>query len=249
MPPAADGAVAIDLIISPPPSSQKKKKKDKKSPAKSSSPSTVRGVLRISHLGDHASVCDETLASKLAPGTSIDKLLVLEVDKSGTPTVSLKPLLLSAAAASGGDEESKEAFLPREASELSPGDLVAGFVSRVESFGVFVKFLGRFSALCPRSMVADRTVEDPRGMFSEGDSVRWVLGGMGTPKETVVIQLGLSQRTLALWWMFVPFASRSRASTRSRWRNLAACLFAVYRGAAPGSYWRGVVWCRAVWGY
>lgn len=169
----ADGVLAVDLIFSSP-SSSKKKKKDKKSSVKSSSSSsTVRGVLPISHLGDHASVCDETLASKLTPGTSIDKLLVLEVDKSGVPIVSLKPLLLSAAAAaSGGDEESKEAFLPREASELSPGDLVAGFVSRVESFGVFVKFLGRFSALCPRSMVADRTVEDPRGMFTEGDSVR-----------------------------------------------------------------------------
>lgn len=180
-----DGVLAVDLIFSSP-SSSKKKKKDKKSSAKSSSSSTtIRGVLPISHLGDHASVCDETLASKLTPGTSIDKLLVLEVDKSGVPIVSLKPLLLSAAAAaakaaSGGDEESKEAFLPREASELSTGDLVAGFVSRVESFGVFVKFLGRFSALCPRSMVADRTVEDPRGMFTEGDSVRWVFGVGGT---------------------------------------------------------------------
>ena len=174
-PARADGSVALDLIASPP-SSSKKKKKDKKSSAKSSS-SAVRGVLPISHLGDHASVCDETLASKLPPRTSVDKLLVLEVDKSGVPIVSLKPLLLSAAAAkaaSGADGESKEAFLPREASELSPGDLVAGFVSRVESFGVFVRFLGRFSALCPRSMVADRTVEDPRGMFTEGDSVRWV---------------------------------------------------------------------------
>lgn len=178
-PPRVDGVLAVDLIFSSL-SSSKKKKKDKKSSAKSSSSSsTVRAVLPISHLGDHASVCDETLASKLPPGTSIDKLLVLEVDKSGVPIVSLKPLLLSAAAAaaaSGGDGESKEAFLPREASELSPGDLVAGFVSRVESFGVFVKFLGRFSALCPRSMVADRTVEDPRGMFTEGDSVRWVFG-------------------------------------------------------------------------
>lgn len=168
--PSTDGVISIDLLFSPT-SISKKKKKEKK---KSSSSTTIRGGLPISHLGDHASVCDETLAAKLPPGTNISKLLVLEIDKMGMPIVSLKPLLLSAVAASA-DGQGKEAFLPREVSDLAPGDLVAGFVSRVEYFGVFVKFLGRFSALCPRSMTADRMVEDPRGMFTEGDSVRWVV--------------------------------------------------------------------------
>lgn len=133
----------------------------------------VRGILPYFHMGDHASVCDETLATKLSPGTSIEELLVVEVDRQGLPIVSLKPLLLSAAVSKEGGGE-QEAVIPEDSSELSPGDLVAGFVSRVESFGVFVKFLGRFSALCPRSMAADRRVEDPRGMFTQGDSVRYL---------------------------------------------------------------------------
>lgn len=178
-----DGVIMIDLTHAtetPPstwkPEGTKKKKKKQKKPA------TVRGVLPIRHLGDHASVCGEALAAALTPGKEIEQLLVLDVDRKGVPTVSLKPLLLSAASAAatatavgngnGRSEDGKQAFVPKGSSEISPGDLVAGFVSGVESFGVFVKFLGSFSALCPRSMAADRAVEDPTGMFTEGDSVR-----------------------------------------------------------------------------
>lgn len=160
----------VDLNL---PTSSKKKKKSRAKQAAVST--TVPGVLPHTHLGDHASVCGETLAAQLTPGTVIDQVLVLEVDKMGVPTVTLKPLLLSVVARSGED---KEAFVPGAASDVSPGDLIAGYVCRVESFGVFVRFLGRFTALCPRSMVADRMVEDPRGMFEEGDSARWVMCGV-----------------------------------------------------------------------
>lgn len=166
---AGEGTIAIDLSVSLPPLRGSAKKK--KSPPKDV---TVRGVLAHSHLGDHASVCGETLASRMTPGTKLDQVLVLEVDRRGTPIVSLKPILLAATAAATSSKTSGSTtfFIPREAADVSPGDLVAGFVSRVESFGVFVKFFGKFSALCPRSMAADKAVEDPRGMFMEGDSVR-----------------------------------------------------------------------------
>lgn len=174
-----DGVVVMDLTGSAPPSasepgSSSNKKSKKKKNAK---PATARGVLPHQHLGDHASVCGETLAAALAPGTTIEELLVLEVDKMGVPIVSLKPLLLKAVAnaKSGlgeGQGDDRKAFIPKAASEVSVGDLLCGYVSRVEPFGVFVKFLGRFAALCPRSMAADRVVEDPSGLFTEGDSVR-----------------------------------------------------------------------------
>ncbi len=194
---AVSGAVEMDLTLLAPPTSpastvtKKEKGKGKKKNKKPAAAVTVtaKGILPHAHLGDHASVCGPPLAAALVaiPGTAVEELVVLEVDKTGVPTVSIKPLLLAAAAASAaaakrgstaeagtaaaaGDE--REAFIPKSAEDVSPGDLVAGFVSRVESFGVFVKFLGRFAALCPRSMVADRVVEDPSGMFTEGDSVR-----------------------------------------------------------------------------
>lgn len=176
-----DGMVVMDLTASISPtsspggssssSSSKKSKEQKKA--------TARGVLPHPHLGDHASVCVETLAAALTPGTTVQDLLVLEVDKMGVPTVSLKPLLVAASTSTSakgepeeGDGDGRKSFIPKSASDVAVGDLLAGYVSRVESFGVFVKFLGRFTALCPRSMAADRVVEDPSGMFTEGDSVR-----------------------------------------------------------------------------
>ncbi|CAM9452483.1 unnamed protein product, partial [Hapterophycus canaliculatus] len=156
---------------------------------------TASAVLPHAHLGDHASVCGETLAAKMAAGAKVEQLLVLEVDRKGVATVSLKPLLLSAAAARSETKSSKrggrgeEAFIPRTAGDVSVGDLVVGFVSKVEGFGVFVKFLGRFAALCPRSMAADRAVEDPRGMFTEGDSVRCVVQRVDEETERVVVTL------------------------------------------------------------
>lgn len=168
----SDGVVAIDLTPAAemPSVSITDGKKKKKYCGK---PVTVRGVLPFRHMGDHASLCGETLAAALTPGTVIEELLVLEVNKMDVPTVSLKPLLLTAIRGHRRSEEEKEAFVPKSVSDVSCGDLVAGYVSKVESFGVFVRFLGRFSALCPRVMSADRLVEDLTGLFSEGDSVRW----------------------------------------------------------------------------
>lgn len=174
-------AVAVDLSALLSPLTETEKARGGTETKKTTGEGAVasfRGVLPHLHLGDHASLCNETLAAKLTPGTRIDRLLVLELDRRGVPVVSLKPLLLSSVRASSSSSSSSsskqghEAFIPRGPSDLSPGDVVAGFVSRVESFGVFVKFFGRFTALCPRSMSADRRVEDTRGMFDEGDSVR-----------------------------------------------------------------------------
>lgn len=142
------------------------------------------GFLPHAHLGDHASVCNETLAARLRPGTVLNRLLVVEIDRRGVPLLSIKPLLLRCATSDQHlfvtsespdkkkvDGGKQEAFMPRGLSDLSPGDLVAGFVSRVETFGVFVRFLGGFTGLAPRALVDDKRVEDPTGMFGEGDSV------------------------------------------------------------------------------
>jgi S1 RNA binding domain len=127
-------------------------------------------------------------------GTSIDEILVLEVTRAGTPMLSLKPLLLAAqkqgtsgpaaatlpsittAAATATSDDSTTATAAATATaSLQPGDVAAGVVSSVQDFGVFVKFKGGMSALCPRALVADQFVKDPRGMFRVGDSARYVL--------------------------------------------------------------------------
>lgn len=134
-------------------------------------PSHVRGVLPYIHMGDHASLCNKTFVEKLVPGTEIDRVLVLSVDKHGVSTVSLKPLLISSVldpSRCGG------AFMPREVFGISYGDLLVGFVSEVKTFGVFVTFLGGFTGLCPRDLVGGRQVKSHRSMV-KGDSVRWVI--------------------------------------------------------------------------
>ena len=175
-----EGAVMMELSSTPipkdsatssNPGSSEGKENDSGTANMKRKSSTVRGVLPHVHVGDHASVCGN-LAARLTPGTKVDRLVVLAVSEWGVPSVSMKPLLVSAMSSPSGG--SSGAFVPREASGVCCGDLVAGFVSRVESFGVFVRFLERFSALCPKSKVAEWHVDDPRGMFMQGDSVRCV---------------------------------------------------------------------------
>jgi polyribonucleotide nucleotidyltransferase len=116
---------------------------------------------------------------------------VLEVTRTGTPMLTLKPLLLAAqkqgitgpaaatlpsitttATATASDRTATASTTG--AASLQPGDVAAGVVSSVQDFGVFVKFKGGMSALCPRALVADQFVKDPRGMVRVGDSTRYV---------------------------------------------------------------------------
>lgn len=159
-------AVVIHLSATPRPKSPSSSDHDGNGDGTSSH---VRGVLPYIHLGDHASLCNKTLVTRLTPGTQIERVLVLSVDKDGVATVSLKPLLISAVldpSRCGG------AFMPREIFDIAYGDLVVGFVSEVKSFGVFVSFLGGFTVLCPRDM-DNQPVKNYRPML-KGDSVRWV---------------------------------------------------------------------------
>lgn len=84
-----------------------------------------------------------------------------------------------------GRTHEDKVFIPRRASDVSPGDIVAGVVCRVEAFGVFVKFLENFMALCPRSMVGKRA--DPKDLFHVGDSVRYAVYVAPSALEYVIV--------------------------------------------------------------
>ncbi|CAN0308559.1 unnamed protein product, partial [Discosporangium mesarthrocarpum] len=80
-------------------------------------------------------------------------------------------------------------FVPSSASDVCVGDVLAGCVSRVQGFGVFVRFFGGFSALCPRAFVGSRAVDGPEGVFQEGDSIRCVAQSVDPGTGKVVVTL------------------------------------------------------------
>lgn len=94
--------------------------------------------------------------------------------------ISAKPLLVSTARKISGQsgvsgEVDSAASLPQEIGDLSPGQVVVGFIHKVESYGVIVRFRGTLSALAPRPNIADRFINSPVGLFSVGDSIRCVV--------------------------------------------------------------------------
>jgi exoribonuclease R len=104
------------------------------------------------------------------------KPLLLAAQKQGTsgPAAATLPSITTAAATATSDDSTTATAAATATASLQPGDVAAGVVSSVQDFGVFVKFKGGMSALCPRALVADQFVKDPRGMFRVGDSTRYV---------------------------------------------------------------------------
>lgn len=60
-------------------------------------------------------------------------------------------------------------------SELAVGQELVGYVSKIQPYGMFIRFVGGESALAPKAMLADHFVEDPSTLFHEGDSARCVV--------------------------------------------------------------------------
>ncbi|CAM9184323.1 unnamed protein product, partial [Phaeothamnion confervicola] len=158
-----------------------------------------RGELPAAHLVDHPALA-AAAAAALPAGARLTGLLVLYVPPRATGRIRLtrKPLLLAAATGSGGGGKAAEegsssdnviniGWLPASAAELTAGDVVVGAVSRVDDFGVFVRFRNNLTALCPRALVADQFVPDVRGLFAEHDSVRAVVQRVDAEAGRVVL--------------------------------------------------------------
>jgi polyribonucleotide nucleotidyltransferase len=110
--------------------------------------------------------------------------LVLSVSKK-ILNLTLKPLLLaSAKGESGRDVEAIS--IPDKVADLLPGQVVAGFIFKVETYGVIVKFREALTALVPRPNVADRFVSNPEGLFVVGDSVRCVIQRVDLARERYI---------------------------------------------------------------
>ncbi|KAF1345880.1 hypothetical protein BDV97DRAFT_359297 [Delphinella strobiligena] len=64
---------------------------------------------------------------------------------------------------------------PNSFGDLKMGDIVTGKVRKVEEFGVFIDVDNtqpKVSGLCHRTQIADKKVEDVKGLYEPGDSVK-----------------------------------------------------------------------------
>lgn len=106
-------------------------------------------TLEKNHLCD-ISDYSEALLSHYAIGDRIEKALVLSTGKSGL-CLTIKPLFLSTAIKADLNEMLKDETeggaptVPSMISELLPGKVIAGFVHKVESYGVLIRFRNNVS--------------------------------------------------------------------------------------------------------
>lgn len=130
-------------------------------------------------------------SGKYSSGTRIENAVVL-TDKSnskhsGGITISIKPLIVEVAQKS----KTKVSILhfPYKVTDLIPGQELVGYVHKVESYGVLVRFRDTMTALAPRPNVADKFISSPVGLFNIGDSIRCVVQRVDLTKDRAIITL------------------------------------------------------------
>ena len=147
-----------------------------------------------------ASKCMFNVGTFFSPKTRIEKAVIISnYKKDRMIQLTIKPLLLQAATVRSSTvstlsqrfhaNDPTAACFPKSISELSPGVVVVGYISKVESYGVVVKFRNGLSAMAPRSNIAEKFITSSVGMFEVGDSIRCVIQRIEIEKERVIISL------------------------------------------------------------
>ena len=78
-------------------------------------------------------------------------------------------------------------IIPRSYTDFTPGQVVIGFIHKVEDFGILIKFIDSIVALVPRPNLADKFVTTPIGMFTIGDSIRCIVQRVDIEKERIIL--------------------------------------------------------------
>eukprot|EP00981_Chlorochromonas_danica_P004222 scaffold857_cov152-Ochromonas_danica.AAC.5 len=148
------------------------------------------------HFFDLASTANEIFASADCPiktGYRVARAIILSSQESHL-FITMKPLLLYAAAAKSKTKSdatestgSDEIILPAHAADLSPGQIVVGYIYKVESFGVLVRFAEMLTALAPRPNLADRFLGSAQGHFHAGDSMRCMVQRVDLTKSRIFV--------------------------------------------------------------
>lgn len=134
--------------------------------------------LHVNQLADFADTCAALMkANVFEVGQHIDNALVIgeATGKSQSKQISLKPLLCKAVMQSQQESAEDCGAFPSSIAGCSPGQMVVGYVHKVETYGVLVRFGNRLTALVPRAQLADCFVSTAVGWFTVGDSVRCVI--------------------------------------------------------------------------
>ncbi|ETN41919.1 uncharacterized protein HMPREF1541_03858 [Cyphellophora europaea CBS 101466] len=120
----------------------------------------ITAFVRVTHLSDSylKEWKDSFQRDQLVKGK------IISVDKtSGHIQMSLKESILTS-----------DYSPPLKFTDLEVGSIVTGKVAKVEDFGVFIVVDNseKIRGLCHRSEIAEKRIEDPRKLFSEGDAVK-----------------------------------------------------------------------------
>ncbi len=124
------------------------------------------GTLPAVQITDHPALREHALPlmqTYAAPGTVLEHLLVVSLDRTGVPLLSMKPSLIAAV---------KQNKVPSALDQVHPNTLLHGFVKNITDFGVFVGFLANVTGLAPRANLSDHFVTDVKDFFSIGQSVQ-----------------------------------------------------------------------------
>ena len=203
------------------------------------------GTMQKHQSADFASTADAYFTpsgkktAQYSIGTKIVNALVLSVSKK-VLALSVKPLLLAAAAADAdtGLSSVEAISVPDTVADLVPGQLVAGFIFKVESYGVMVRFRDGLTALVPRPNVADRFLATPEGLFNVGDSVRCVIQRVDLVRERVIA-------TFKTGMVGPSNGATSYLKALLRENYLALTAKATVEGKSPPS-WRNIPLCSVV---
>lgn len=160
-------------------------------------PDGSSGFLAAHHLSDHTAHVAALHATLAHEGTAVEELLVLRHEHRRA-VLTRKPLLVAAvraaeaAAANDDVDAASNVLLPSKMEHVVVDSLIAAVVTNVTKFGVFVRSLGRFSAMAPRADVADEFVVDPSEHFSAGQTVLARVREVSHERQRIVISLRLS---------------------------------------------------------
>jgi rRNA biogenesis protein RRP5 len=140
---------------------------------------------------DFSSTAEKLFQTTFSVGSYLPQVLVLANIKK-TVLASIKPLFLKIAVSSTSSSEDTpiaDSPIPSSIADLVPGLIVVGWVFRVESYGVLIRFRGNLTALAPRTCLADKFVSSPIGMFSVGDSMRCIVQKIDPTSNRVIVML------------------------------------------------------------
>ena len=146
------------------------------------------GSMAKYHLFDQAKVANSILnnsdRSCFKVGDRIDDALVLS-STSEKAFITMKPLLLAIARAN----DSNQGIIPSRVTDVSAGQVVVGYITKVESFGVIVAFKDSLTALAPRPNIGEKFIATPVGLYSVGDSIRCLVQRVDNVREKIIITL------------------------------------------------------------